>query len=123
MFVTSFDNNGRFLKQEVYAELAAKELPGTTIARCNQLHDKDLVLGKNCKCAFDVLSSELKSKLLYGGSTFYEASLRHLIKLFPFENIILQCSKVLHSDSCTSDSSLVMYLNTWQEINWYNSEC
>ena len=78
-----------------------------------QLHDKDLVFGKNCKCAFDVLSSELKSNLLYGARSFYEASLRHLIKKFPFENIILQCCKVLHPDSCTSDSSLARHLNTW----------
>ena len=51
---------GRFLKREVYAELGAKELPGTRIAPCNQLHDRDLVLGEKCKSAFDVLSSEHK---------------------------------------------------------------
>ena len=53
----------RFIKQELYAELAIKELPDTRIAHCNQLHDNDLVLGENYKSAFDVLSSELKSKI------------------------------------------------------------
>ena len=49
-------------------------LPGTTFARGNQLHDKDLVLGENCKCTFDLLSSELKPKILYVARSFYEAS-------------------------------------------------
>ena len=40
---------GRLLKQELYAKLTAKELPGTRIELCNQLDDKDLVLGENCK--------------------------------------------------------------------------
>ena len=62
------------LKQEVNAELAAKGLLDTTVARGNQLHDKDLVLGENCKCTFDVISSELKPKFLYGARSFYEAS-------------------------------------------------
>ena len=50
----------RFQKQEVYGELVAKELPGTRIAHYNKVHDKYLVPGKNCKGAFDVLSSEPK---------------------------------------------------------------
>ena len=35
---------GRFLKREVYVKLFAKELLGTRIAHCNQLHDKTLLL-------------------------------------------------------------------------------
>ena len=61
----------RFIKQELYAELAIKELPDTRIAHCNQLHDNDLVLGENYKSVFDVLSSELKSKILNGARSFY----------------------------------------------------
>ena len=80
---------GRFLKREVYEKLTAQELPGTRIARCNQLHEKELVLVKNCESAFDALFSEHKSKILNGSTSFYEASLRHLIKTFPLENIIL----------------------------------
>ena len=53
---------GRFLKQEVCAELAAKELPGTRNVHFNQLHDKDLVLGGNCKSAFYVLSQNINQK-------------------------------------------------------------
>ena len=75
MCVTSFDNNGRFLKQELYVELAAKDLPGTRFVHCNQLHDRELVLGENCKSAFDVLSWEHKLKVLNGARSFYEASL------------------------------------------------
>ena len=71
------------------AKLAVKELPGTKIAHCNQLH---------VTSTFDVLSAEHKSNILNGVRSFYEASLlRHLIKKFHLEN-----SKVLHSDSCTS---------------------
>ena len=54
---------GRFLKWEVYAELGAKELRGTRIACCNQLHDRNLALGEKCKSPFDVLSSEHKEVL------------------------------------------------------------
>ena len=61
----------RFIKQELHAELAIKELPGTRIAHCKQLHDNDLVLGENYKSAFDALSSELKSKVLNGARSFY----------------------------------------------------
>ena len=58
---------GKLLKQEVYAGLAAKELPGTRIALYNQLHDKS---------TFDVLSSEHKSKILSRARSFNEASLQ-----------------------------------------------
>ena len=57
---------GRFLKPEVCVELASKELPGTRIARCHQLQNKDLVLGENCKSVFDLISAEPKSKILNG---------------------------------------------------------
>ena len=80
---------GRFLKRQVYAELFAKELPGTRIAHCNQLHDKDLFIGQSCK---NVFSSEHKLKVLNGAKSICEASLRH-IKKFPLENMILQCCK------------------------------
>ena len=62
------------LKQEVNAELAAKGLPGTTVTHGNQLHDRDLELGEHCKYTFDVISSELKPKFLYGARSFYKAS-------------------------------------------------
>ena len=61
---------GRFLKGEAYVQLAENELPGTSIAHCTQLYDKNL--------AFDVLSSEHKSNILNGDRSFYEAFLRHL---------------------------------------------
>ena len=67
---------GRFLKQEVYAELGAKELAGTRIACCNQLHDRDLVLGEKCRNAFDVLSSEHKSRILNGARSFFKTPLK-----------------------------------------------
>ena len=61
---------GKFLKREVCVELASEEVPV-----CNQLHDKDLVLGEYCKSAFDIFSAEPKSKILNGVRSFYEASL------------------------------------------------
>ena len=79
---------GRLLKREVYAKLAAKYLLGTKIACCNQLHNRDLVLGENCKSAFDVFSSEYKSKIFNGARRFDEASLRRLLKKFSLENIL-----------------------------------
>ena len=60
-------------------------MPGTKIARCNQLHEKDLVLGENCESDFDVLFSEHKSDILNGVRSFCEASLRYLINRFPLE--------------------------------------
>ena len=81
-----------------------KSLPGTRIACCNQLHDRNL--GRKCKSASDVLSSEHKSRILNGARSFYGASLRQLLKKFPLENIILRCCEVLHPDSHTSDSYL-----------------
>ena len=87
---------GRFLEWEVYAELAAKELPGTRIACCNQLHEKELVFCENCESTFVVLFSELKSEILNGARSVYEDSLRHLIKKSPLENIILWCCKAVH---------------------------
>ena len=66
MCVTSFDNNGKISKREVCVELGAVELPDTRIAHCNQLHDRDLVLGKKCEIAFDVLSLEHKSRMELG---------------------------------------------------------
>ena len=86
----------RFLRWEVYAKLGARELPVTRIARHKQLHYRDLVLGEKCKSAFDVLSSEHKSRILNGTRSFYGASLRHLLKKFPLESITLWCCKVLH---------------------------
>ena len=96
----------RFLRQEVYAELGAKELPGTRIARCDELNDRDLALDGKCKSNFDIPSSGHKSRILNGARGFYGASLRHLLKKFPLKNTILRCCKVLHPDSSTSDSSL-----------------
>ena len=69
------------------------------------MHDKDLVLGKNCKSTFDVRFSECKSKILNGARSFFKVSLRRLIKKFLLE-IILQYYKFLHPNSHTSDSSL-----------------
>ena len=54
---------GKFVEWEVYAELAAKELPGTRIARYNQLYEKDLLIGENCESTFDVLFSEHESNI------------------------------------------------------------
>ena len=88
MCFSRFYNNGRVSKL-LYEKLAAQELPGTRIARCNQLHEKEFVLVENCESTFDVLFSEHKSRILNGSTSFYEASLRHLIKTFPLENIIL----------------------------------
>ena len=69
------------------------------------MHDKDLVLGKNCKSTFGVHFSECKSKILNGARSFFKVSLRRLIKKFLLENI-LQYYKFLHPNSHTSDSSL-----------------
>ena len=93
----------RFQKWEAYGKLAGKELPGTKIARCNQLHEKDLVLGENCESAFDVLFSEHRSDILNGARSFCEASLRHLINRFPLEISYCDVAK-----SCVS----ARYLNT-----------
>ena len=87
---------GKFVEREVYAELAAKELPGTSIAPYNQLYEKDLLLDKNCESAFNVLFSEHESNILNGARSFYEASLRHLMKTFPLGSIIFRCCKVVH---------------------------
>ena len=54
---------GKFVEWELYAELAAKELPGTRIARYNQLYKKDLLLGENCESTFDVLFSQHESNI------------------------------------------------------------
>ena len=86
---------GKFVEWELYAELAAKELPGTRIARYNQLYKKDL-LDKNCESAFDVLFSEHESNILNRARSFYEASLRYLIKKFPLGSNIFRCCKVVH---------------------------
>ena len=102
-----------FLKQEVYAELGAKELHGTRIVRCNQLHDGDLLYGENCESAFDLLSSEHKSKILNGARSFYKASFRHLIKKFPLKSIMLQC---LASWITYFWFISTRYLNTWQKL-------
>ena len=64
----------------------------------------------------------LKWKILNEAGSFCEASLRHVIKKFPVENI-LWCCKVLHPDSPTSNSSLQGNVNTWQENNYCISEC
>lgn len=85
--------------------MVAEEFPGTRSAHYNQLHNNNLVLGENRKSAFDVLSLDHRSKILNEGGSFHEATSKHLIKNFPLENIILQCLKVLHPDSCTSDLS------------------
>ena len=59
MCVTSFDNNGKISKaREVYVEMVIKELPCTRTARCDQLHDKVLVLSENRKSASNILCSE-----------------------------------------------------------------
>ena len=85
---------GKFVKEEVYEDLAAKELPGARISRCNQLHEKGLVLGENCESAFDGPFSEHKSKILNGARSFYKASSRRLIKKFPHEHV-WRCCKVV----------------------------
>ena len=42
--------------------VGCKDLPGTRNVHFNQLHDKDLVFGGNCKSAFDVLSQNINQK-------------------------------------------------------------
>ena len=64
----------------------------------------------------------LKWKTLNEARSFYEASLRHLMKKFPVENI-LWCCKVLHPDWPTSNSSLRGNVNTWQDVSYYISKC